>query len=260
MLKYNEFINENKMWFKTIPQFLSWLEEKSNNDWIWLDTETTGLRGPKHEQLTQIAAIATTYNFSHNEFTDLGSYDVKIELTPDTLTQMKDPTSRIKWVLSFNHYGKSGIKYHDEAETLQEFHEWVKQWNNPLLVIQNAQFDMNMINVRNTIVKFKNEVFDTKMMLQLYYLPLLQTLSETNDEYKKLVNKIGTSDRDNGLISSSMSKVGPALGVDMTNYHDALTDCRLAMDMTKRVIQFLKDNQHVDIMKYQIQRIKLSNN
>src|ERR1035437_4440419 len=97
------------------------------------------------------------------------------------------------------------------------------------------------------------------MMLQLYYLPLLQTLSETNDEYKKLVNKIGTSDRDNGLISSSMSKVGPALGVDMTNYHDALTDCRLAMDMTKRVIQFLKDNQHVDIMKYQIQRIKLSN-
>jgi uncharacterized protein YprB with RNaseH-like and TPR domain len=41
--KVNESINENKMWYKTIPQILEWLESKSKMPWIWLDTETTGL-------------------------------------------------------------------------------------------------------------------------------------------------------------------------------------------------------------------------
>jgi uncharacterized protein YprB with RNaseH-like and TPR domain len=40
---------ENKMWYKSIPQILDWLKEKSNKTWVLLDTETTGLGGPKKE-------------------------------------------------------------------------------------------------------------------------------------------------------------------------------------------------------------------
>ena len=41
------FVNENKMWYKTIPQILDWLESKSKMPWVFLDTETTGLGGPE---------------------------------------------------------------------------------------------------------------------------------------------------------------------------------------------------------------------
>ena len=252
-------LNENKMWYKTIPEILSWIELKSENTWAWLDTETTGLPSDDHEvQLTQVSAIATKYNFHSNTFKELDSYDKKIKLTDTSLKSMKDPTSRIKKVLTFNHYGQKGIKYNEEGETLQDFFTWLKKFNNPMLVIQNAIFDMRYLNTRNPVVKFDNEVIDTKIIIQLYYLPLLQKLAETDPKYKDMVSKIGTSERDNGLISSSMSKIGPALNINMSGYHDALTDCRITIQMFQKIIDFLKQHQDEDITKYQSERIKVT--
>ena len=104
--------------------------------------------------------------------------------------------------------------------------------------------------------KIKNEVLDTKMLIQLYFLPLLQKLAETNPKYKEMVDFIGTSPRDNGLISSSMSKVGPALGINMSGYHDALTDCRITIQMYQKIVDLLDQHKNVDISKYQTERIK----
>jgi hypothetical protein len=126
-----------------------------------------------------------------------------------------------------------------------------------MLIIQNAQFDMNMLNARYNDIKFNYEVFDTKQLIQLYYIPLIQKLSETDDYYKNIIKKIGTSDRDNGLISSSMSKIGPVLGLNMSGYHDALEDCIITINMVSKIIQFLKENSHIDIIKYQKERIKV---
>ena len=81
-------------------------------------------------------------------------------------------------------------------------------------------------------------------------------MSETEEWARNMVSKIGTSDRDNGLISSSMSKIGPALDINMSGYHDALTDCRLAMQMLQKMVEFLKEHKNVDIKKYQAERIK----
>ena len=95
------------------------------------------------------------------------------------------------------------------------------------------------------------------MLIQLYYLPLLQALAETDPKYKEMIDFIGKSERDGGLISSSMSKVGPALGINMTNYHDALTDVKITIEMYKKIINFLQNHKNVDIMKYQLERIKV---
>lgn len=248
-------INENKMIGKTISQFLSWLESKKDMEWVYLDTETSGLQGPKKDQLTQVAALSTNYNFRSNSWSVISSFDKKIKLTDRTKQRMTTPdVKQLKWVLSFNHYGQKNRKYHEEGEVLNEFSQWLLRFKNPLLVIQNAAFDMKMINGRNDS-KLMYEVFDTKMMIQLYYLPLLQKLAETDEHYKSVVSNIGTSDRDNGLISSSMSKIGPALGIDMTNYHDALKDVNITILMTQKIIQFLKDNKNVDISKYHAERV-----
>ena len=74
--------------------------------------------------------------------------------------------------------------------------------------------------------------------------------------YKQMVDFIGTSTRDNGLISSSMSKVGPALGINMSGYHDALTDCRITIQMYQKIVDLLDQHKNIDISKYQTERIK----
>lgn len=124
-----------------------------------------------------------------------------------------------------------------------------------LFIAQNAAFDMQMLAGRYGH-KIKNEVFDTKMLIQLYFLPLIQKLAETDPKYKEMVNTIGKSTRDNGLISSSMSKIGPALNINMVGYHDAISDVRITIKMYQRIVDLLKQHKNIDISKYQIERIK----
>lgn len=71
-----------------------------------------------------------------------------------------------------------------------------------------------------------------------------------------MVETIGTSTRDNGLISSSMSKIGPALNINMVGYHDAISDVRITIKMYQRIVDLLKKHKSLDISKYQIERIK----
>ena len=256
VFKYDTFLVENKLWYKTISEFLSWLNSKSNKDFIFIDTETTGLGGSKIEQLTQISAISTNYNYNSNTFTENDFFNQKIKLTDEIKLKMNEPNSEIRKILGFNHYGDGKNKYYDEKSILIKFYDWINIHNDPIFVIQNASFDMDMLNGRLPQLKFMNEILDTKMIIQLYYIPLLQKLSETDDYYKNILNKIGTSTRDNGLISSSMGKIGPSLNLDMTNYHDALKDCEITINMFTKIIDKLKENKDVDIMKYQSMRIK----
>jgi DNA polymerase III epsilon subunit-like protein len=257
-LKYDSEwkINENKMWYKTIPQILNWLEEKSKLPFICVDVETTGLGGPKKEQLTQVSGMVIYYDFNSNTFKEVSTFDEKIKLTPEIKTRFKQPDGGNRKVLSFNHYGSGNYKYKLESEVLDNFFNWIENYSPSLLVAQNAQFDMEMLSMRSNF-KIKDEVFDTKMLIQLYFLPLIQKLAETDSKYKEMVNFIGTSPRDAGLISSSMSKIGPALGVNMSGYHDALTDIKIMMGMFMNIVDILKDNKNVDISKYQIERIKV---
>jgi DNA polymerase III alpha subunit (gram-positive type) len=250
------YLVEHKFWGKTIEEFLEWIEDKSKKNWVFLDTETTGLPSDPYEiQLTQISCTVAKYNYESNTFNEIGTFNKKIKLTNKTLDILKGE-SRIKKVLSFNHYGQRGIEFHDESNVLNDLFEFLKQYDDPILVIQNAIFDMRFLNIRNSNIKFSNEVIDTKQIAQLFYLPCLQKLSESDPKYANKIKEIGTSNRDSGLISSSLSKIGPALGINMTGYHDALTDTRLAMQMFSKMIDFLKENKDVDIKKYQAERIK----
>lgn len=253
-LKRYSDINENKMWYKTIPEMLAWLESKSSMPWIWLDTETTGLGGPKVQQLTQVSAIATSYDFDAG-FDELDEYDQKIKLDDETKNRFQRPGDTTKRILGFNHYGSGSFRYRKEGDVLEEFFGWLDQYVPCLLVAQNAGFDMNMLAGRSG-ESISNEVFDTKMLIQLYYIPALQKLAETDESAGAKLAEIGVSDRDNGLVSSSLSKIGPALGINMSGYHDALTDCRLAMQMYEGMVEFLKNNADLDISVYQAQRIK----
>ena len=251
-----ENIKENKMWYKTIPQILDWVRSKSDMPWLMIDTETTGLGGPKVQQLTQVSAIVMNYDFNSNSFKEVAQFDEKVKLTDEIKSKYNNAGDKTKWVLGFNHYGSGNYKYKLESDVLVDFFNWIDDYTPCLLVAQNAQFDMSMLAVRSG-KKITNEVFDTKMLIQLYFLPLIQKLAESDNKYKEMVDFIGRSERDGGLISSSMSKIGPALGVDMSGYHDSLTDIKIMSKMFSKIIDTLKDNKNIDISKYQIERIKV---
>jgi DNA polymerase III epsilon subunit-like protein len=258
IINYNNYILESKFWYKTISEFLQWIEYNSDRTWIFVDTETTGLLGPYKEQLTQVSGLAVNYDAETNEFKEKDKFNKKIKLTEEIKIKMKEPSSIIKSVLKFNRYGEKEPIFYDEQEVLDSFYEWVVSFDNPMLIIQNAQFDMKMLNVRG--IKHECEVLDTKEVLQMFYLPIILTLADKDTKYKKIADIIGTSERDNGLANSSMSKIGPLMGLDMTNYHDAINDCRITIQMFIKIIDFLREHEELDIKKYQSQRINIKKN
>lgn len=251
-----QFIVEHKFWGKSNREFLDWMKSLEGKTLIVLDTETTGILGPKLDQITQVSGIAYNFEASDYSFEEISNFNKKIKLSSEIKKTSLEPDSRIKWVLSFNRYGSgdSGQKYFDEQAVLQDFFDWVDSFSDPVLVIQNAEFDAKMISSRSRRL-IKYPILDTKQVIQLFYLPTLQKLAETSDFYFDTVNKIGNSPRDGGLISSSMSRIGPQLGLDMSGYHDALVDCRITTQMLKKILLFLEENVDVDIKKYQSQRI-----
>jgi len=255
MINFSEFLNENKMWYKTISQMLDYVDNLSQLTWIFLDTETTGLLGPINDQLTQISAIAYKNNIKISEFNQ------KILLNDDINSKLDievNPGWNRRKVLLFNHYDDkiNDKDYLDENVVLDMFKKWVYEHKNIIFIIQNAEFDMEMLNGRNGNIFNDIEVIDTKMLIQLYIIPLYQKLSESDEIYKNKLEKIGRSSRDNGLISSSMSKWAPEFNIDVSNYHDALFDCEMMKEMTDEILDIMSNNKNVDIMKYQIERIK----
>ena len=148
ILRYEQ-LNENKMWYKTIPQILEWIDSKANMPWVWIDTETTGLGGPKQQQLTQVSAIATEYDFVSNSFKELDTYDEKIKLTSGIKSRYAEPGDSSRKILSFNHYGSGGYKYKEESDIVEDFFNWIDKYSPLLAVAQNASFDMNMLAGRS---------------------------------------------------------------------------------------------------------------
>ena len=263
IFRFYDFLNEHKL-YKTLDEILNYVDELSKSKvFIFLDTETTGLGGHKKQQLTQISAIAYNYDFNSNSLEELDTFNKKIKVSSDMKGRLSDPKDRIRQVFKFNHYGdkiKEDPKYYGEQDILGEFRDWLSQSGSnldPLLVIQNAIFDMNMLVGRGG-VKLNYEVLDTKQLIQLFVIPITQKLAETDTKYKDLLRDVGLSERDFGLISSSMSKWGPFFGINMSGYHDALTDCRISSELFTTIVDYIKENRNLDITRYQMERINVN--
>jgi DNA polymerase III epsilon subunit-like protein len=240
---------------KNQVQLLDYIKQLSvDNTFIFVDTETTGLGGFKKQQLTQISSISTIYYFEKNKFEELNFFDQKIKLNLEIKkSRTKEELGRI---LKFNRYGEKGIDYIDEQKCLEHFLNWTEKFHNPMFVIQNASFDMNMLCGRSG-VKIKYPVLDTKQIIQLFIIPIVEKLSETDEKMKTKLEKIGRSERDYGLWNSSMSKWAPFFGVPLEGYHNSLDDCRITIKMYIKIIDFIKENKDLNIQKYQMNRIRI---
>lgn len=242
--KYSDFINESIKYLST-PELFQWLEERRNKIFVALDTETTGLRGPWKEQLTQIAAVAFSFDFDNLKFTEIDHYNEKIKLTPDTLAQKDQEGSRIKDVFKYTRYGVGGGKFVEEQAALENLSSFVNNFDGAILLVQNAPFDLPMINVRKQLGGLKNEIFDTKDFFAYFMLPTLQKLAETDPEAQEVLSIIGTSSSGK-LPTSSLPKVAVGLGIDPNEAHDALFDCRYMVKVLERGLEIVNSNSEVN--------------
>jgi len=242
--KYIDFVNESIKYLST-EELFNWLNERKDKVFIALDTETTGLRGPWKEQLTQIAAVAFSFDFGTLKFTEISSHNEKIKLTQDTLSQKDQEGSRIKDVFKFTRYGVSGGKFTEEQKALENLSSFVNQFDEAILLVQNAPFDLPMINVRKELGGLKNEIFDTKDFFAYFMLPTLQKLAETDPEAQQILSVIGTTSGGK-LPTSSLPKVAAGLGVNPNEAHDALFDCRYMVEVLEKGLDIVKNNLEID--------------
>lgn len=250
---FKQFLNEG---IRNLSQseLFDWLSQRSNKTFIALDTETTGLRGPKSEQLTQVAAVAYDFDFESLSFKEIGNFNKKIKLNQNIRAEKLLPGSRISGALKFNKYGERGAKYFEEQEVLSELKNFIDGYGEAVLLIQNAPFDIPMINVRKKFGGLRNEIFDTKDFFGYFLLPTLEKLGETDPEVRVILDKIGRSSSGT-LPTSSLPKVSAGLGIDPSGAHDALYDCRYMVSTLEKALDIVQKNMGLDIKKYVIPRI-----
>lgn len=270
-IKFKDFLLEHKL-HKNQYQLLDYIEKLSLiKTFVFVDTESTGLGGHKHQQLTQISAIAYNYDYKNNKFKKLTTFNKKIKISPDVRKRLYDKNRKYKPIIpgtmditkvfKFNRYGDKipyDTKYYDEIQIINEFKNWLSNLEyEPLLIMQNASFDMDLLVGRSGEKLLNNnnnkpyEIIDTKQLLQLFIIPIFSKLSENDIKYKEILNKIGTSSRDKGLTTSAMGKWAPYFDIDLSGYHDALTDCEITSKMFSKIIEIIKEHSDLNINKYQ---------
>lgn len=239
-------------------EVLSMLDDLGSRVWIFFDTETTGLRA-KREQLTEIAAIAINPNDWLDKAQIMDTFHIKIKLTDDLKARLNDLDSeqRKAWekqnakswkplkepqdILRMTQYGDKNMKPIDQQQALSEFREFIAGFNEPILVAQNATFDMGFINTLSKEKLPRYKVIDTLQLLDHQIQPVLNVLSTGNFEpFDVKIQK-----RANDILkimgkSSSLGKVADAYGISAQNWHRAIDDVKMLMDVYKKIVDTLK--------------------
>lgn len=260
-LKWNKFLSEIKGTSyigKKPTEVLSMLDELGSRVWIFFDTETTGLRA-KREQLTEIAAIAVIPNDWLEKAEIMDTFHVKISLTDDLKARLNDLSSiqRKDWekrnkrsrkplkepqdIFKKTQYGDKNMKPIEQQQALLEFREFLAGFNEPVLVAQNATFDMGFINTLSKEKLPRYKVIDTLQLLDHQIHPVLDVLSLGRFEpFDVRIQK-----RANDILkiiksSSSLGKVASGYGFNIENWHRAIDDVKMLMDVYKKIVDTLK--------------------
>ena len=256
-VKKRKLLRESNLSGRTIEGLFELLDGYADNTWIFFDTETTGFQ-PRSAQLTEIAAVAVDPNTWTADASVLGEFNEKIKLSQETLdtietqsTEERDPKKMgVTDILSMTRYGESGRNYGEEQDILDQFFEFVASFPNPLLVAQNAAFDMKFVNVRADASMPQYPVLDTQQLMEYYLLPLLktQTQAEGGDEQaQELLDSLYVKKRNWGYHSVSMGVVSNAYGINVDDWHNALADVRMMMEMYKNVVDTIRRGMGTDI-------------
>ena len=253
-----EIIRESKYAGMSLQQILSFFDRYSDSTWIFFDTETTGLpEDVQKGQITEIGAVAVNPKNWNEDAEILGEFNEKITLNPDTLATIErqkpdtesTPTNSRVWTvekaLEMTRYHEWDREYKDEQDVIKGFIEFVQSFSNPVLVAQNASFDMKWIFARSETKMNRYPIIDTMKIMQLFLIPLLKTLRDKHGdveagEFLQLLRR-------GSMYSSSQGVVSAAYGISTDNWHSAIGDVEMLMDLFQHVVDTIRENVEIDI-------------
>lgn len=300
------YMNEAKLYGKTIPEILEHIKQFKGKTLIFFDTETTGLEPNRpYEQVTQIAAMAV----NGDDWSLIDKFEEKAALNPNTrkilddpsikafveklkdptikitsddkrelspeiqslIRNIKDPISReymkdyVRWVKKYKKHpksledildmtrhfdGKPESERNSEKEMLSNFESFVEQHSdNIVMIAHNAGFDMKTIEARrnaNGLGRMpKHSVFDNLQFVRYFLVPLLVTLKD-----QEFLDQITTKSKMQPY-SASLGKVAQGMKINPSGWHDALADVDMMIQVMRRLIELLEENENIDIRTYQ---------
>ena len=261
------YILDEDFFEASIQQLFDKLKAFGNNTWIFFDTETTGFK-PESAQLTEIGAISAkpdNWQFREVEAKQGIFYD-KIKLNPETLAGFEtseDPEA--KFPLELTRYGMPSGEYREkypkgmpsEEEVLKQFVLYLESQKNPVLVAQNAEFDVNFIQTRSDLYNIpvnmrEYPIFDTMMLIKLWHNSLIKTLADSGDERAQtILQALTMTGKFGDYTTSSMGPVSKAYEISTDEWHNALADVKMMMEMTRAIFMILQESADIDISKYQ---------
>jgi len=261
------YILDDDFFEASIQQLFDKLKDFGDNTWIFFDTETTGFE-PESAQLTEIGAISAkpdNWQFTEVE-AEQGIFYDKIKLNPETLAGFEasdDPN--VKYPLELTRYGMPSDEYREkypkgmpnEEDILRQFVSYLESQPNPVLVAQNAEFDVNFIQKRADLYNIPVDmraypIFDTMMLIKLWHNSLIKTLADNGDERAQtILQALTLTGKFGDYVSASMGPVSKAYEISTDDWHNALADVKMMMGMTKAIFMALQASSDVDISKYQ---------
>jgi len=261
------YILDSDFFEASIPQLFEKLKDFGGNTWIFFDTETTGFT-PETKQLTEIGAIAAypnNWQFDEIEAEEGLFYD-KIKLNPETLADFEaSDDSEVKYPLKLTRYGMKKAEYREkypkgkpnEEDVVRQFVSYLERQPNPLLIAQNAEFDVNFVQTRADLYNIPVNmraypIFDTMMLIKLWEIPRIKTLARRGDERAQtILQALTMTGKFGDYVTSSMGPVAAAYKISTDEWHNALADVKMMMEMTKVIFMALQEASDVDISKYQ---------
>ena len=261
------YILDEDFFESSIAQLFDKLKAFGDSTWIFFDTETTGFK-PESAQLTEIGAISAlpdNWQFSEVDAKQGLFYD-KIKLNPETISGFEtsdDP--KAKFPLELTRYGMPSDEYKEkypkgmpnEEDVIRQFVEYLQSQQNPVLVAQNAKFDVDFVQKRADLYQIpvnmqEYPIFDTMMLIKLWHNSLIKTLADSGDERAQtILQALTLTGKFGDYVTSSMGPVSKAYEISTDEWHNALADVKMMMEMTKVIFMALQASSDVDISKYQ---------
>ena len=238
----------------TTNLFLDSLKEREKKIWIFFDTETLGFNSHKH-QLTEIGAIVVDMRNPRCPMV-IDLYREKSRLLSITRLRMchsfDGKGMSYSDIMSMTRYGESpgSFEYINEDELIKGFLDFIRQYDDPLLIAHNASFDMKYVSVRASNYGMRigrYDVLDTYDVAKLYLKPLIKTAAEDGEEYYTNLFDSLKGKRD---LSIRLGNLADAFNVESEHWHSAIADVYMLMGVLSGMMRLFEEEKERDITKF----------
>lgn len=248
----------------TISDLLNTFLNFENKVLIMFDIETLGLNPSyDYEQITELAACAVSGD-TMKKLTNI-NFKIKLSETAKELLVNTDSIQRFNWerrqskrgktafsdpneILKMTHYYEIESELETEESAIQKFYEFVAQYDDPVLVAHNAEFDVNFVYTKGKQYQLKfptAKVLDTLRLSQFFFVPTVETLKSS--AACELYDCLSRRNTKRIHVSSRLGDLASAFKINSDMWHSAEADVVMMNEVMIKIIEFLEKHENTNI-------------